>query len=160
MQDLKVELTEDADFVHSILTHPDIFYDVTSEDYREKFGENLKDFIKEDMPNHIYFKVQYKEDIAGMIGFHEFSPGVLQGHMNMLKSFRGEVALEVAKICQNIIFNKTQYEKILAMVPSKFGAVFHFLVKLGFKLECMYTNKYKDKGNFYDVYVFSLTKEG
>lgn len=156
---MKLELTDSPEDVFYITNHPDIADDIADDKAAALSDEEYKEVIVGMMPNYLHIKVLDDDgNLAGMFGCHD-EVGSLEVHINMLKKYRGQFAVDAALAMKDLIFQKTKYTKIITKVPSKFFNVFKFVSNVGCKLEYMLEEAHIKGGQKYDVYCFSLDKE-
>lgn len=148
-----INLTQDPEVVNSILNHPDIV-NITPDN-----GLVSKEDIADTMDSFLYFKVEKDKELAGLFAFNEIDDKSLEIHINMLKPYRGLFAKMVAEEVISNIFRKTQYNKLVAKIPTKYPNVLKFASLMGFKMEYMLEEEYIKDGTAYDVVQLILKKE-
>lgn len=156
---MKLELTDNIDDIVYITTHPDLIKDIADDVSSALSIEQYREAVKATLNNYLHIKVMDDNgELAGLFNCHD-EEGNLEVHINMLKKYRGEFAIEATNKFKDLVFNKTDYTKLVTKVPSKFLNVFKFTSKMGGKLEYMIPDSHSIDGKNYDLYCFSLSKE-
>lgn len=156
---MKLEITDNVDDIFYVTTHQDLIGDISDDVSSSLTLDEYKKAIESTLKDYIHIKVlDDNGEIAGLFNCHDEN-GNLEVHINMLKKYRGIFALEAVGRFKELIFNKTNYTKLVTKIPSKFLNVFKFTSKIGGQLEYMIPEAHIVGGKKYDLYYFSLSKE-
>jgi len=156
---MKIVLTEDLELVATILQHPDLFDRITDDAGSSLTGASLLAHLKDKEYCTFYLKVTDDSDkVQGVFECTELEDGSLELHPNMLASGRKAFGAWACKKVINLLFECTDYTKLIGKVPSLRGDVLAFISSIGFKLEFMVEKEYIKNNVEYDMYYLSLSK--
>ena len=155
---MRIELTEDLELVASVLQHPDLFDRITDDAGSDLKGEKLLSHLRDRQESTLYLKVLQNDKVVGIFECSETEDGALELHPNMLPEGRKAIGAWACKRVINILFNQTNYTKLVGKVPSLRGDVLAFISAIGFKLDYMVEKEYIKNNVEYDMYYLSLEK--
>jgi hypothetical protein len=111
--------TYDMEIVNSILTHPDIWSDISP--------TGVEPF---DIPYHAECLYFLFNDMSGVIIFHPFLDG-MKIHPNIIAKERGKLAYEAVEASIQVVLK--DYQSVYAEIDVELKHVIRFAKTLGFK---------------------------
>jgi len=155
---MRIEVTRDLDLIATLMEHPDLYNRITDDHSYGLRGQELLDHLESRKDWSLYLKVTHEQEVVGFFECVEIEDGSLDMHPNFLKKSRGKLALQPGQMVRDMIFEHTQYSRLVAKVPSKYLDVLKYATKIGFKLDHMVEKAFIKNGIEYDMYYLSLEK--
>lgn len=151
-----IERTTDADFVSSVINHPEIREDLTDgEDLHVPMHESIY-YLKPTFERHVDGAV---EDVAvGVVGFIPINAVTWNPHIAILPEYRGH-GTDAMKAGVTWMFENTPCRKIVAYPPAFNTRMIRVFEKCGFKMEGVSPKSFPWHGVLRDRVLMGLEKE-
>ena len=151
-----IERTFDKSLILSILTDDGIWPLVSADDQpAEEFEVDVE------MDDFYYLAVIKNELVIGLYVLHPFNSASLEIHANILPQYRKDFAAQSAeKVLQWFDENvSSEFQKLVARIPSLYPNVYHFTLKHGFQSEGYLINAVRKHGELHDLHLLGLQRK-
>lgn len=154
MTTLRLERSESADEIDSILKDPEIFARI-SED-----GIMPEEYSTPFDGNQCYMMIYVGDDPIGVWRLHPLNSTTLMIHCNILKDHR-EYAVGAGRLIVEWFAKESpeQYKKLNAEIPVIYPDVYHFTKKFGFQDEGINRDSIKKNGEIVSQWKLGLTRD-
>jgi hypothetical protein len=146
-----VERTFDTALVHSIISNPKL--------RAASYGTPVEAFDPNSQPEIYYLACYRGEAVIGLVIFHPFnSLACCQGHICYLPEYWGTPLFCITALAIRWIFDKTQFIKIVALIPDRYPLVLKHALHAGMKKEGYLVNSVISDGKPDNMTLLGINK--
>lgn len=151
---ITISRTYDPDLVFDVMTHPALWPTVAEE------GQDPMDFQPE-MNGEVWLVVTHGTQVAGLYNLHAHNSVTLEIHAQILPEFRGENAKEssIALLEWFVANAPSQFQKLIAQVPTVYPNVVAFTKNAGFQEEGLNRQSCRENGELCDQVMLGITRQ-
>jgi len=138
--------------VRNFLTEPAIW---------ESISGDLADSIEEFAPkssNYLYIMGYDKLEPIGLFIIHKTDLNLFQCHVQVMPEHREEYAVEFGTGAVDWVWENTEVDKLIALIPEIYPNVKAFAKVQGFKQEGYITNSYKKNGEIHSQWLVTIDR--
>lgn len=141
--------TKDEEKIYRVLKDPEIYDRITDD------GAVSVDEFTAPILNDVYYLTD--ENNIGLVFYHWVNSVTLQGHIQILKEYRGQ-AMEFGKGALKWAWDNTEAQKITIFIPELYRDVIGFVKKFGFQQEGVSKGSYMKNSVLYDRILLGLSR--
>lgn len=151
---MKVSPTRDWDYIHSVLTDPEIWSRIAEDD------QDPSDVDMAKFREWTFLQCEAECGPVGMFALHRHNGSTIWLHAHILAQYRKEhtaaAGREMMRWMHENLFGRVN--KIIAEIPVCFGDVYGFARKHGFTDEGISREAFLKGGEFIDVWRLGITR--
>ena len=138
--------------VRNFITEPAIWESISGD-----FTDSIEDFAPESS-NYLYIMGYDKLEPIGLFVVHNTDLNLFQCHVQVMPEHREKHAIAFGSGALKWVWDNTEVNKLIALIPEIYPNVQKFAEIQGFKQEGYITNSYKKNGNMYSQWLMSIDR--
>jgi len=144
--------TYDVNVIKSVIFNP-VIWDCIAED-----GDHTQEGFVVDTISECWLEIKNDDLVVAIYNLHTLNSVTLQIHAHVLPQYRKEFSRESGLAALKWIVDNTDYQKIVAIIPSIYDNVKKFTESFGFIVEGINRLSYKKNGNLVDQWMMGATR--
>ncbi len=148
---MEIKLTHDMDLVSSIMKEPEIWDAISGQ-----YGDIIEEF--QPRPDWAYLVGYVKLQPIGLFIVHQTSFGLWQCHVQVLPEHRTMHAVEFGEKVVKWVWDNTEINKLIALIPEIYPNVKKFSELQGFREEGYITKSYSKNGKYHDCWLVAINR--
>jgi len=144
--------TYDVNVIKSVIFDP-VIWDCITED-----GDHTQDGFDVDTVGECWLVIKNDDLVVAIYNMHALNGVTLQIHAHVLPQYRKDFSRESGLAALRWIINNTDYQKIVATIPSIYDNVKKFTESFGFIVEGINRLSYKKNGNLCSQWLMGVTR--
>lgn len=145
-----IERTYNVDHIKQVLTDPGIWECIGGEEGDQSSYEPKID--------EIWLTSYNNGSPIGMFNVHKTDLGLYQCHVQVLPEYRRD-ALEFGSRVLDWVWEHTEINKLIALIPETFENVKNFAITQGFEIEGFLTNTHEQGGHLFGNWLLAIGRE-
>ena len=147
-----IDKTTDMEAVRNFLTEPAIWEAISGD-----FTGSIEEYSPESA-NYLYIMGYDKLEPIGLFIIHKTDLNLFQCHVQVIPEHRDRYAVEFGSGAVKWVWDNTELNKLIALIPEIYPNVHKFAEVQGFKQEGYITNSYKKNGKMYSQWLMTIDR--
>ena len=149
---MKIRISDDAEEIRGILTHPDIYAVISSD-----LAPPAQHYIV-DMNEKVFLVGYVDEKPIGVMIFYPCGDVACWCHIQVLPEYRKEHAFAFGKMAVQWAWDSLAIAKLVAQIPAIYPNVIRFAEMHDFEIEGINKRSYLKDGQLIDQYYLGLAR--
>lgn len=144
--------TYDTEIIEGLMRMPDLWATIAED------GQNPDDY-KADCEGECWLLMMNDTDFIGAYNLHAHNSVTVQIHAHVISAHRKQYSYETGMAALQWIIDNTEYQKVVAIIPTIYENVKRFTCSFGFQEEGINRQSYLKNGELVDQYLLGITRD-